>query len=102
MLNGKVVYNNADWNVSSPDHVAHGNSSRQAIANAITKGQRPDGRILAPIMPWHAFAKLTAEDVGAIVIQQQTDDNEFAQDPTMTALPFVAGNALLGAGFGGL
>lgn len=26
VLSGKVVYNNADWNVSSPDHVAHGNS----------------------------------------------------------------------------
>jgi uncharacterized protein YjiS (DUF1127 family)/mono/diheme cytochrome c family protein len=44
-----------------------GNWSTQEIATAITKGQRPDGRILAPIMPWHAFANLTREDVGAIV-----------------------------------
>src|SRR6185436_10070223 len=33
-----------------------GNWSTEEIANAITKGQRPDGRTLAPIMPWHAFA----------------------------------------------
>ena len=37
------------------------------IVNAITKGQRPDGRVLAPIMPWHAFANLTGEDAGVIV-----------------------------------
>jgi hypothetical protein len=37
------------------------------VAAAITKGQRPDGRVLAPIMPWHAFANLTAQDVRAIV-----------------------------------
>ena len=44
-----------------------GKWSTEEIANAITKGQRPDGRILAPIMPWHAFANLTGEDVRAIV-----------------------------------
>jgi uncharacterized protein YjiS (DUF1127 family) len=44
-----------------------GKWSTQEIANAITKGERPDGRMLAPIMPWHAFAKLTGEDVGAMV-----------------------------------
>ena len=34
---------------------------------AITKGQRPDGRLLAPIMPSHAFANLTPYDSRAIV-----------------------------------
>jgi hypothetical protein len=33
---------------------------------AIQVGERPDGRILAPIMPWHAFATLTADDALAI------------------------------------
>ena len=37
------------------------------VATALTTGKRPDGRELAPIMPWHAFANLTKEDVGAIV-----------------------------------
>jgi mono/diheme cytochrome c family protein/uncharacterized protein YjiS (DUF1127 family) len=44
-----------------------GNWSADEIVAAITKGQRPDGRILAPIMPWHAFAKLTRQDAYAIV-----------------------------------
>src|SRR4051812_36655936 len=34
---------------------------------ALPTGARPDGRMLAPIMPYHAFATLTAEDVQAIV-----------------------------------
>ncbi len=40
--------------------------SPDEIVAAITGGQRPDGRILAPVMPWHAFAKLTREDAYAI------------------------------------
>src|SRR5262245_49206024 len=30
-------------------------------------GVRPDGRVLAPIMPWRAYAGLTKSDIGAIV-----------------------------------
>jgi mono/diheme cytochrome c family protein len=37
------------------------------IVAALQTGKRPDGRELAPIMPWHAFAKLTRQDVDAIV-----------------------------------
>ena len=44
-----------------------GQWSADEIATAITTGRRPDGRVLAPIMPWHAFANLTAEDTRAIV-----------------------------------
>jgi mono/diheme cytochrome c family protein len=42
------------------------------IAAAITKGVRPDGRKLAPIMPWHAFASLTSADTRAIVAYLQS------------------------------
>ncbi|MGD9922253.1 MAG: cytochrome c [Pseudorhodoplanes sp.] len=42
--------------------------SAEQIAIAITRGRRPDGRELAPIMPWHAFASLTAQDVRAIAV----------------------------------
>jgi mono/diheme cytochrome c family protein len=44
-----------------------GKWTAQQIAAAITKGERPDGRMLAPIMPWHAFASLTLQDINAIV-----------------------------------
>jgi mono/diheme cytochrome c family protein len=37
------------------------------VATALTTGARPDNRMLAPIMPYHAFANLTKQDVDAIV-----------------------------------
>lgn len=36
------------------------------IVKAIRSGQRPDGRILAPIMPWMNYARLTDRDAAAI------------------------------------
>ena len=36
------------------------------IVTALRTGVRPDGRILAPSMPWQGFASLTDEDAGAI------------------------------------
>lgn len=42
-------------------------------ATVLTTGVRPDhGRILAPIMPWRAFANLTHADVMAIVAYLQS------------------------------
>jgi mono/diheme cytochrome c family protein len=49
-----------------------GTWSPAQMAAAITKGVRPDGRILAPIMPWHAFASLTPDDTRAIVAYLQS------------------------------
>ena len=43
-----------------------GSWSADDIVTAIQTGTRPDGRILAPIMPWHAFAELTKPDAYAI------------------------------------
>jgi mono/diheme cytochrome c family protein len=39
----------------------------EEIIAAIQQGRRPDGRVLAPIMPWHALANLSMPDVKAIV-----------------------------------
>jgi mono/diheme cytochrome c family protein len=39
----------------------------EQVRIALQTGARPDGRMLAPIMPWHAYASLTKDDVGAIV-----------------------------------
>jgi mono/diheme cytochrome c family protein len=54
-----------------PNHTADketglGNWSKRQIVTALQTGRRPDGRVLAPIMPWHAFAKLTSSDANAI------------------------------------
>jgi uncharacterized protein YjiS (DUF1127 family)/mono/diheme cytochrome c family protein len=54
-------------NLTPDQETGLGKWSAEEIGKAITAGERPDGRILAPIMPWHAFANLTGEDVGAIV-----------------------------------
>lgn len=54
-------------NLTPDPETGLGKWSAQEIATAITTGKRPDGRVLAPIMPWHAFAKLTRNDVDAIV-----------------------------------
>jgi mono/diheme cytochrome c family protein len=43
-----------------------GDWSEDDIVRAIRTGERPDGRMLAPIMPWHAYAALTDEDAQAI------------------------------------
>jgi mono/diheme cytochrome c family protein len=37
------------------------------IVAAIQTGVRPDGRVLAPIMPWRALAALTKPDAAAVV-----------------------------------
>ena len=43
-----------------------GNWSEQDIVTVLRTGRRPDGRELAPIMPWRAFAQLTEGDVRSI------------------------------------
>ncbi len=43
-----------------------GKWTEKEIVTALTTGVRPDGRILAPIMPWRSFAHLTPDDAGAI------------------------------------
>jgi mono/diheme cytochrome c family protein len=53
-------------NLTPDQDTGLGKWSSEEIVTAITKGQRPDGRVLAPIMPWHAFASLTPEDATAI------------------------------------
>jgi len=54
-------------NLTPDPETGLGKWSTQQVITAITKGERPDGRILAPVMPWHAFASLTSEDAQAMV-----------------------------------
>jgi mono/diheme cytochrome c family protein len=44
-----------------------GKWSAEEIAAAIRTGVRPDGRELAPIMPWRSYAAMSDEDVTALV-----------------------------------
>ncbi len=53
-------------NLTPDQETGLGKWTRQQIASAITTGVRPDGRILAPVMPWRGFASLTKTDALAI------------------------------------
>lgn len=53
-------------NLTSDPETGLGNWSPEQIVSALRTGVRPDGRELAPIMPWRNFASLTDQDAGAI------------------------------------
>lgn len=49
-----------------------GKWSEAEIATAIRTGKRPDGRILAPAMPWMSFSNLTVSDAQSIAAYLKT------------------------------
>jgi mono/diheme cytochrome c family protein len=53
-------------NLTPDPETGLGNWTEEQIVTALQTGVRPDGRQLAPIMPWQSFAKLTKEDAKAI------------------------------------
>jgi mono/diheme cytochrome c family protein len=53
-------------NLTSDKATGLGNWTAAQIVTAITTGVRPDGRILAPSMPWREYAHLTPSDALAI------------------------------------
>jgi mono/diheme cytochrome c family protein len=59
-------------NLTSDKETGLGNWSKAQIVTALQKGTRPDGRVLAPIMPWKAFANLTRRDAEAIAAYLQS------------------------------
>jgi mono/diheme cytochrome c family protein len=56
----------AGRNITPDKETGIGSWTPEQIVTAIQSGIRPDGRVLAPIMPWHAFAQLTKDDAMAI------------------------------------
>lgn len=53
-------------NITPDKATGIGDWTMEEIVTALQTGTRPDGRILAPIMPWHAFAHLTRSNAYAI------------------------------------
>lgn len=53
-------------NLTPDKQTGLGTWTTQQIVTAFTTGVRPDGRILAGIMPWRAFSHLTPRDALAI------------------------------------
>lgn len=59
-------------NLTTDKETGLGKWSKQQIVTAITTGKRPDGRELAPAIPWRSFASLTPEDADAIASYLQS------------------------------
>ena len=57
----------AGRNLTPDKETGLGNWTDDQIIVAMTSGMRPDGRELAPIMPWRALANLSPDDARAIV-----------------------------------
>lgn len=53
-------------NLTSDAETGLGTWSEGDIVAAVRQGIRPDGRVLAPAMPWHAYAALTDADAAAL------------------------------------
>ena len=53
-------------NLTPDKETGLGNWTNEQIIKAITTGGRPDGRQLAPVMPYQAFSNLTHDDAEAI------------------------------------
>jgi len=54
-------------NLTPDKETGLGKWTNEEVVAAITKGERPDKRMLAPAMPWQDFAHLTRTDALAIV-----------------------------------
>jgi mono/diheme cytochrome c family protein len=54
-------------NLTPDKETGLGSWTSEQVVTALRTGHRPDGRVLAPIMPYNDFANLTKEDALAIV-----------------------------------
>jgi mono/diheme cytochrome c family protein len=59
-------------NLTPDKETGLGNWSTADIVHALKTGVRPDGRELAPAMPWRAFSHLTDADADAIAVFLKT------------------------------
>jgi mono/diheme cytochrome c family protein len=59
-------------NLTPDPETGLGNWTEAQIVTAITTGVRPDGRQLAPVMPWMHYANLRPEDAMAIAAYLKT------------------------------
>lgn len=59
-------------NLTPDNETGLGRWSNEQIVTAFRTGVRPDGRVLAPIMPWQHFSSLTDADATAIVAYLRT------------------------------
>ena len=54
-------------NLTPDKETGLGGWTDKQVAHALKTGERPDGRVLAPAMPWRDFSNLTDADADAVV-----------------------------------
>jgi hypothetical protein len=59
-------------NLTPDKETGLGSWTQEQVVNAMQTGRRPDGRELAPIMPWRAYANFTKADAVAIAAYLQS------------------------------
>nr|CAD6437586.1 cytochrome c [Rhizobium sp. Q54] len=59
-------------NITPHKETGIGDWTRAEIIHALRTGERPDGRLLSPVMPWPDLAKLTKQDLEAIAAYLQS------------------------------
>lgn len=72
-------------NLTPDPETGLGKWSEAEIVNAVRKGERPDGRVLAPVMPYHAYGHLTDSDAFALAAYLKSLKPIRNQVPPMTA-----------------
>ncbi|WP_029351475.1 c-type cytochrome [Bosea sp. 117] len=53
-------------NLTPDKETGIGGWSEADIVKAVRTGERPDGRMLVPVMPYHSYSKLTDQDAAAL------------------------------------
>jgi mono/diheme cytochrome c family protein len=91
-------------NLTPDKETGLGNWTTKEIVTALTTGVRPDGRILAPIMPWQAYSHLTKRDALAIaayleslppVKHEVPGPFGASEKPTVMVMPIVSADQYL-------
>ena len=59
-------------NLTSDAETGLGKWSEADIIKAVRTGERPDGRVLAPVMPYHSYGRLTDADARALASYLQS------------------------------
>jgi mono/diheme cytochrome c family protein len=70
-------------NLTPDEKTGIGSWTKQDIVTAIRTGVRPDGRILAPIMPWKSYSALTDADAQALAAYLKSLKSVEHQVPAM-------------------
>ncbi len=71
-------------NLTPDPETGLGKWSEADLVKAVRTGERPDGRVLAPVMPYHSYARLTDADARALASYLKSLKPIRNQVPAMT------------------